>query len=55
MITVFTRASNNQPISLNKQIASSGEGEVFRIQHYQAKLQGRQLRNLQEILCPRYR
>lgn len=29
MITIFTRASNNQPISLGKQIASSGEGEVW--------------------------
>lgn len=29
MMTVLTRASNNQPVSLVKQIASSGEGEVW--------------------------
>jgi serine/threonine protein kinase len=29
MIVLLTRASNNQPVSLTKQIASSGEGEVW--------------------------
>lgn len=29
MIPILTRASNNQPVSLGKQIASSGEGEVW--------------------------
>jgi formylglycine-generating enzyme required for sulfatase activity len=29
MMTVLTRASNNQPVTLGKQIASSGEGEVW--------------------------
>lgn len=29
MITILTRASNNQPVSLGKQIASSGEGVVW--------------------------
>ena len=29
MIVLLTRASNNQPVSLTKQIADSGEGEVW--------------------------
>ena len=29
MMTVLTRASNNQPVTLGNQIASSGEGEVW--------------------------
>ncbi|BAU63989.1 hypothetical protein STA3757_13580 [Stanieria sp. NIES-3757] len=29
MIVLLTRASNNQPVSLTKQIASSGEGQVW--------------------------
>jgi len=29
MLTILTRASNNQPVSLDKQIANSGEGEVW--------------------------
>jgi DNA-binding helix-hairpin-helix protein with protein kinase domain len=29
MIVLLTRASNNQPVSLTKQLASSGEGEVW--------------------------
>lgn len=29
MMTILTRASNNQPVSLGKQIASSGEGVVW--------------------------
>jgi serine/threonine protein kinase len=29
MIILLTRASNNQPVSLTKQLASSGEGEVW--------------------------
>ena len=29
MITLLTRHSNNQPVSLTKQIADSGEGQVW--------------------------
>jgi len=40
MMTVFTRASNNQPVSLGKQIASSKEGEVWEtnLSSYLAKI-----------------
>ncbi len=40
MIVLLTRHSNNQPVSLTKQIADSGEGQVWstNLEGYLAKI-----------------